>query len=352
MSASHAQTIGGTVFLGRYNGINNGLDDSQNIVFAVGTGTSNTARKTGLLIDSGSNTFIEGTLNISGAVSQSNGRVTFSAPLFVGSTPTLDIGGPDRNDISLYSIVDLNVDFTGDVKLNGKNVNIQGDNPTLTFRDTSAPSASVLQLRSVDSELQIFDIGVTPNVTIASFSTSSAQILEPTRISGSLTVTGSVTIQSGSGDLFVHGHKQFHCGAFQSNVTQSGSANVSQSVNFDTTDVSYGVTLSDGSKLNIQNAGVYLLTFSAQVLADSGADTIYLWIKKNGTNVPESATKLTLANNDAEVATVTFVNEVAANDYYEVAWQTTNGDAVLYTEAATGNIPAIPSIIVTITQVR
>jgi len=168
----------------------------------------------------------------------------------------------------------------------------------------------------------------------------------------SATINGNLTITSGSGDLFVHGHKQFHCGAFQSNVTQSGSANVSQSVNFDTTDVSYGVTLSNGSRLNIQNAGVYLITFSAQVLADTGADTIYLWLKKNGTNVPESATKLTLANNDAEVATVTFVNEVAANDYYEVAWQTTNGDAVLYTEAATGNIPAIPSIIVTITQVR
>ena len=223
----------GSLFVGRFNAVNGNRAKTAETVFAVGTGTS-TNRKTGFLIDSGSNTFVEGTLNVSGSTS----------------------------------------------------------------------------------------------------------------------TTGSITIQSGSGDLFVHGHKMFNVGAFQSNVTQSGSANVSQSVNFDTTDVSYGVTLSDNSRLNVANAGVYLITFSAQVLADTGADTFYIWLKKNGTNIAESASKLSLANNDAELATVTFVNEAAANDYYEICWQTTNGDGVLYTEAASGNVPAIPSIIITITQVR
>ena len=227
----------GSVFVGRWNAFDGNRGRTAETVFAVGTGTSGSAgyqRKTGFLIDSGSNTFVEGTLNVSGSTS----------------------------------------------------------------------------------------------------------------------MTGSLTIQSGSGDLFMYGHKMFNAGAFQSNVTQSGSANVSQSVNFDTTDVSYGVTLSDNSRLNLVNAGTYLITFSLQVLADSGADTFYVWLKKNGANVPESASKLTLANNSAQLATVTFVVDVLANDYYEIAWQSTQGDAVLYTEVASGNIPAIPSAIITLTQVR
>ena len=69
VSASHTTSaIGGTVFLGRYNGINNGLDDSQNIVFAVGTGTGTSTRRTGMWIDSGSNAVISGSLTVSGSV--------------------------------------------------------------------------------------------------------------------------------------------------------------------------------------------------------------------------------------------------------------------------------------------
>jgi hypothetical protein len=37
VSASNANNTGGSAFLGRFNGIDNGLDSSQNIVFAVGT---------------------------------------------------------------------------------------------------------------------------------------------------------------------------------------------------------------------------------------------------------------------------------------------------------------------------
>ena len=50
--------------------------------------------------------------------------------------------------------------------------------------------------------------------------------------------------------------------------------------------------------------------------------------------------------------TVNFVNEVASGDYIEVAWQSTNGDAVILSEAASGNVPLIPAIILTTTQVR
>jgi hypothetical protein len=50
--------------------------------------------------------------------------------------------------------------------------------------------------------------------------------------------------------------------------------------------------------------------------------------------------------------TVNFVLPLAANDYFEVVWQNTNGDGVLLAENASGNIPAIPAVILTVSQVR
>lgn len=59
----------GSAFFGRYNAENGNRALSAQTIFAIGTGTSTSARKTGFLIDSGSNTFVEGTLNISGSTS-------------------------------------------------------------------------------------------------------------------------------------------------------------------------------------------------------------------------------------------------------------------------------------------
>jgi len=169
---------------------------------------------------------------------------------------------------------------------------------------------------------------------------------------GSVNVSGSITIQSGSGDLYVHGHKQFNYGAFQTNITKSGSASVSQSISFEITDTASGVSMVSGSRMTFANAGVYSTTFSAQVECSAGADTAWIWLKKNGTNVAESATKVVMANNTAQCLTVNFVNELNGGDYLELAWQNNAGNAKLLAENASGNIPAIPSVIITSVQVR
>jgi hypothetical protein len=64
-SNSFSLTEGGGAHFGRYN-VNDGRrNKTGEIVFSVGTGTS-IERKTGFLIDSGSNTFVEGTLSVNG----------------------------------------------------------------------------------------------------------------------------------------------------------------------------------------------------------------------------------------------------------------------------------------------
>ena len=58
------------------------------------------------------------------------------------------------------------------------------------------------------------------------------------------------------------------------------------------------------------------------------------------------------ANNEANVAAWNFVVAASPADYFELVWQNVDGHAQLLTETASGNIPAIPSVIVTVTQVE
>ena len=70
----------GSAFLGRNNDLNGTKALTADTIFAVGTGTGFGTRKTGFLIDSGSNTFVEGTLNVSGSTSF-NGAVNITGSL-------------------------------------------------------------------------------------------------------------------------------------------------------------------------------------------------------------------------------------------------------------------------------
>ena len=121
---------------------------------------------------------------------------------------------------------------------------------------------------------------------------------------------------------------------------------------FNNTDIGNGVSIVSNSRITIANSGTYNIQFSAQLLADTGSDIIWIWLKKNGTNVSNTSTKLVLANNEADVAAWNFVVTAAANDYFELAWQNNGGHTKLLTEAAAGNYPAIPSVILTVTQVK
>jgi hypothetical protein len=193
---------------------------------------------------------------------------------------------------------------------------------------------------------------------------SPLQVNGNTQITGSLRVsnladeTGSFVVTTDSTGILTKSpysavtSNLFSVGDFYSTATQTLAAGVSGSVTYNNTGTSFGVTLASSSRLTIANAGVYSITFSAQLKGDGGQDTIYMWLKKNGTNVADTATKLVVKNNEESVMTVEYIVQAAASDYYEIAWQNANGDGDLIYEAASGNIPAVPSIITSVKQVR
>jgi hypothetical protein len=129
----------------------------------------------------------------------------------------------------------------------------------------------------------------------------------------------------------------------------------SYSASFNTTDFAYGVSISGSNqdKIKVANSGVYNIQFSAQFdKTNSSNATVYVWLRKNGTDVPISNTGLTLGGgaNDSAVAAWNFFVSASANDYYQLMFAATgNNTRVLYTIPPFG--PTVPSLILTVNRV-
>jgi hypothetical protein len=107
--------------------------------------------------------------------------------------------------------------------------------------------------------------------------------------------------------------------------------NASYSASFNTTDFAYGVSISGSNqdKIKVANSGVYNIQFSAQFdKTNSSNATVYVWLRKNGTDVPISNTGLTLGGgaNDSAVAAWNFFVSASANDYYQLMFAATGNN--------------------------
>lgn len=146
-------------------------------------------------------------------------------------------------------------------------------------------------------------------------------------------------------------------GSFYSTASQYNPVgNVSRSMMLETLVTSNGVSVVSGSRMKVSGAGVYNLQFSAQLeKSDNGVDTVYIWFKKNGLNIPDSATSLDILKDAGGsgrfVAAWNFVDTFNANDYIEIVWQSDDINVSIPYVGPSGNIPAIPSVIATLTQV-
>lgn len=124
------------------------------------------------------------------------------------------------------------------------------------------------------------------------------------------------------------------------------------------TDFAAGISVQNNTQLRFTNAGVYNIQFSAQVDRSAGTttQTIKIWLRKNGVDVPASATEMIISggvSTSAIVASWNFFQNLAAGDQVELMWSVTNTQIYLAYTPAT-NIPrrpSIPSLIVTINQV-
>jgi len=150
-------------------------------------------------------------------------------------------------------------------------------------------------------------------------------------------------------------------GAFQDGTDQTAAnTTTAYAITFDTTDFNNGVTLSNSSRFNIAQAGIYNIQFSVQLVntTNSSAD-IDIWFRKNGTNIDKSNSRFGLAPRKSAgdpfhiIGAMNFFVSLDTNDYVELMWRTSDVGASIehYAASSTPTRPSIPSVIATVTFV-
>ena len=143
-------------------------------------------------------------------------------------------------------------------------------------------------------------------------------------------------------------------GSFYDTTDQTAAViNTAYAMTFNSTDLSAGVTIgTPTSRVYVDTHNVYNIQFSAQfVNTAGGSHNAWIWLRKNGTDVANSTTTLRLQGNNAEtVAAWNFLLDMNAGDYFELMWEVSDLAVSLFADPASAVHPAIPSIILTVTD--
>jgi hypothetical protein len=150
-------------------------------------------------------------------------------------------------------------------------------------------------------------------------------------------------------------------GAFQDGTDQTAAnTTTAYAITFDTTDFSNGVTLSNSSRLNVAQAGIYNLQFSIQFTNTTNASQdVDVWFRKNGTNIDKSNSRFGFAPRKGAgdpfhtIAALNFFVSLAANDYVQIMWRTTDVGVQIehYAASSSPTRPVVPSVIATLSFV-
>jgi len=150
-------------------------------------------------------------------------------------------------------------------------------------------------------------------------------------------------------------------GAFQDSTDQvAANTTTAYAITFDTTDFSNGVTLSNSSRLNVSQSGIYNVQFSIQFTNTTNASQdVDVWFRKNGTNIDKSNSRFGFAPRKGVgdpfhiIAAMNFFVNLNANDYVEIMWRPTDVGVSIeqYPAGTSPTRPAVPSAIVTLSFV-
>jgi hypothetical protein len=143
-------------------------------------------------------------------------------------------------------------------------------------------------------------------------------------------------------------------GSFYDTTDQTAAViNTAYAITLNTTDLSSGVTIgTPTSRVYVDRSEVYNIQFSAQFINTAGgAHRVWIWLRKNGTNVPDSTGAIKIEGNNTELIVAwNYLLKMNAGDYFELMWEVSDTSVALHYDAATAVHPAIPSIIVTVTD--
>jgi len=182
--------------------------------------------------------------------------------------------------------------------------------------------------------------------------------VKPTAPQNVIPVAACIVSDASAGVIFVRPtiQQMQYYGVFVKSTDQSPAAtNTEYLLTFDSTEISNGLTIgSPTSRIVVPASGLYRLDANLQLTSgSSSAKNIWVWFKKNGTAIPNSARLVTsdLNNGYIPLAMQEPVS-LAANDYIELAFASDSTAVTVDNVAATAFAPAAPAVILSVTQVQ
>jgi len=147
-----------------------------------------------------------------------------------------------------------------------------------------------------------------------------------------------------------------HASFYRTTDVTAAAINTAYEITYDAPTGNVGIDrdATDPSKIVFDQAGEYLVMFSAQISSTSSSTVkFYFWPRLNGTDASNNTIIYSLHQNDATVVVSRSAKfDVSAGDYLQVMWAVDSTSGFLDASAAASPIPAAPATTLHITRMH
>ena len=182
--------------------------------------------------------------------------------------------------------------------------------------------------------------------------------VKPTAPDNVIPMAAVLVVNATDGVIFVRPtiEQQKYYGEFTKTTDQTpASTNTAYALTFDNTEIAEGVSIgSPASRIVVVQSGLYQFDATVQIgSSSSSAKTVWLWFRKNGTDIANSARLVTININNGYVpmALAEFFS-LAANDYIEIMFAADATAITVDNVAATAFAPAAPAVVLAVSQIQ
>lgn len=182
--------------------------------------------------------------------------------------------------------------------------------------------------------------------------------VKPTAPYNVIPIAACITSNATTGVIFVRPtiEQMKYYGVFSKTTDQTPAViNTAYALTFDATDISNGVSIgSPTSRIVVPQSGLYNFNATVQITSgNTSAKNVWVWFRKNGTDIANSARIVTININGGYVPiALSEPISLTANQYVEIMFASSDTNITIDTVASTAFAPASPAVSLEVTQVQ